>query len=98
MPQLDQFLATYASQFFWMAITFGLLYFGIARAMLPKVGKLVDDRAARIAGDLSAAEAARAAAQAATAEETERLTAARRAAQALLAEESPRLPRPPPSA
>ena len=40
MPQIQQLAATYASQIFWLLITFGLLYFGIARTMLPKVGKV----------------------------------------------------------
>ncbi len=60
MPQISQILATYASQFFWLIIVFGLLYFGIGRAMLPKIEATVDARDAKIAGDLAAAEKARA--------------------------------------
>ena len=60
MPQISQILETYASQFFWLLIVFGLLYFGIGRAMLPKIEATVDARDAKIAGDLAAAEKARA--------------------------------------
>lgn len=60
MPQISQILETYASQFFWLIIVFGLLYFGIGRAMLPKIDATVDARDAKIAGDLAAAEKARA--------------------------------------
>ncbi len=60
MPQISQILETYASQFFWLLIVFGLLYFGIGRAMLPRIEATVDARDAKIAGDLAAAEKARA--------------------------------------
>jgi F-type H+-transporting ATPase subunit b len=63
MPQFDQILATYASQIFWMLITFALIYFGIAKLMLPKVEATVDERNKKIADDLAAAERARADAQ-----------------------------------
>ena len=48
MPQISQILETYASQFFWLLIVFGLLYFGIGRAMLPKIEATVDARDAKI--------------------------------------------------
>lgn len=66
MPQIAQIVDTYASQIFWLLIVFGLIYFGIGKAMLPKIEATVDARDARIAGDLAAAQAARA-----TADETE---------------------------
>ena len=65
MPQLSQIGAIYASQLFWLAIVFALIYFGIGKAMVPKIERTIDDRSARIAGDLAAAEAARAAAHSA---------------------------------
>jgi F-type H+-transporting ATPase subunit b len=64
MPQLSQIGAIYASQLFWLAIVFGLIYFGIGKAMVPKIERTIDDRNARIAADLAAAEAARATARA----------------------------------
>ncbi|MFS0771835.1 ATPase [Sphingomonas sp. 1P08PE] len=59
MPQISQIAATYASQIFWLLVTFGLLYFVVGRGMVPKIVATVDAREARVAGDLAAAEAAR---------------------------------------
>ncbi len=59
MPQISQIAATYASQIFWLLITFGILYFGIGKMMVPKVMATVDAREGQIAGDLAAAEQAR---------------------------------------
>ena len=59
MPQLSQIGEIYASQLFWLAIVFALIYFGIGKAMVPKIERTIDDRNARISGDLAAAEAAR---------------------------------------
>jgi F-type H+-transporting ATPase subunit b len=64
MPQISQIGEIYASQLFWLAIVFALIYFGIGKAMVPRIERTIDDRAARIEGDLAAAEAARAQAQA----------------------------------
>ena len=63
MPQLSQIGEIYASQFFWLAIVFALIYFGIGKAMVPRIERTIDDRAARITGDLAAAEHARRVAQ-----------------------------------
>ncbi len=60
MPQIAQILETYASQFFWLLIVFGLIYFGIGRGMLPKVEATIDARSLKIADDLAAAERAQA--------------------------------------
>ena len=65
MPQLSQIGEIYASQLFWLAIVFALIYFGIGKAMVPKIERTMEDRSARIAGDIAAAEAARDAARAA---------------------------------
>lgn len=81
MPQISQIVATYASQIFWLLITFGLLYFVVGRGMVTRVVATTDARDARIAGDLAAAETARA--QADRTEEAWRveMDAARAAAQ-----------------
>jgi F-type H+-transporting ATPase subunit b len=60
MPQIAQIAATYASQIFWLLITFGLIYFGIGKAMLPKIESTVEARDKKIADDLAAAHRARA--------------------------------------
>jgi len=64
MPQLSQIGEIYASQLFWLAIVFALIYFGIGKAMVPKIEATIDDRNGRIDGDIAAAEAARAQAHA----------------------------------
>ena len=62
MPQINQLLLVYQSQWFWLLLVLAVIYFGIGKGMLPKIEKTVDDRDAKIAGDLAAAERARAAA------------------------------------
>jgi F-type H+-transporting ATPase subunit b len=64
MPQLDQLTDVAFSQVFWLLIGLALIYFGVAKAMVPKIQSTVDKRDAQIAGDLAAAEQARADAEA----------------------------------
>ncbi len=59
MPQIAQISEIFASQLFWLLLTFGLIYIFIGRGMLPKIEATVDARDKRIADDLAAAEAAR---------------------------------------
>ena len=56
MPQISQLLEVYGSQFFWLLIVIGIIYFGIAKNMVPKISKTVDDRQKRITDDLAAAQ------------------------------------------
>jgi F-type H+-transporting ATPase subunit b len=81
MPQIAQIDATFASQLFWLAITFGLIFLVIGLGMVPKISGTVEARDARIAGDLEAAERARAAAD--EVEEANRLRAEQDRAEAL---------------
>ena len=60
MPQLDQLLLVYQSQWFWLAIVIAVIYFGIGKGMLPKIEATVDARDRKIADDLAAAEQAHA--------------------------------------
>jgi F-type H+-transporting ATPase subunit b len=48
MPQIAQISETFASQLFWLAIAFGLIYFVIGRGMLPKIQATVEQRDSRI--------------------------------------------------
>ena len=57
MPQISQLMEVYLGQFFWLLIVIGIIYFGIARNMVPKISKTVDDRQKRITDDLAAAQA-----------------------------------------
>src|SRR3954453_2171301 len=62
MPQLSQLSEVLLSQLFWLAIALGFIFFVIARGMVPKIQATVDAREKKIAGDLEAAQAFRAAA------------------------------------
>ena len=66
MPQIAQISEIFASQLFWLVVTFGLIYLIVGRGMLPKIEATVEQRDRRIAEDLAAAESARR-----TADETE---------------------------
>lgn len=59
MPQLTQLGDVALSQFLWLAVALAVIYFGIARAMLPKIQATVDGRELKISGDLEAAQRAR---------------------------------------
>jgi F-type H+-transporting ATPase subunit b len=77
MPQLSQLSEVYLSQFLWLAIALGFIFFVIARGMVPKIQATVDAREQRIASDLEAAQKARAAADETEAAWRERMDAAR---------------------
>src|SRR3954468_10004736 len=62
MPPLSQLSQVYLSQLVWLAVALGFIFFVIARGMVPKIQATVDQREGKIAGDLEAAQQARAAA------------------------------------
>lgn len=86
MPQIAQLAGTYSSQIFWMLVVFGLIYFAIAKAMVPKIEATMDGRDKRIAQDLAAAERARAEADADEEAYRTRIAEVRAAAQKAAAE------------
>lgn len=86
MPQISQLAATWASQLFWLVLTFGIVFFVVGRGMLPKVQKTIDARDHSIAADLAAASAARDQADKVEADWRVRDQANREAAQALIAD------------
>ena len=59
MPQINQLSDHLYSQLFWLLLTLAVIYFGIGKAMLPKIMSTMEARDSRIAEDLAAAEAAR---------------------------------------
>ena len=77
MPQLSQLSQVYLSQFLWLAIALGFIFFVIARGMVPKIQATVDAREQRIASDLEAAQKARVAADETEVAWRERMDAAR---------------------
>ncbi len=57
MPQLD--IETFFPQFFWLVVSFSLLYFLLNKFCLPQLTKIFEERDAKISGLLSRAEQAR---------------------------------------
>jgi F-type H+-transporting ATPase subunit b len=58
MPQFN--FANFAPQLAWLAVFFAVLYFGVVRTTLPRIGKVVDGRETKVRGDIADAEAAKA--------------------------------------
>jgi len=85
MPQIAQIAETYASQIFWLLLTFGFVFFVIGLGMVPKVQATVEARDGKISGDLATAKAAFARADEAEAEYRIRENASRVEAQAVMA-------------
>ena len=77
MPQLAQLSEVALSQFLWLAIGLGFIFFVIGRGMVPKIQATVDSREQKISADLEAAQQARAAADETEADWRERMDAAR---------------------
>jgi F-type H+-transporting ATPase subunit b len=77
---------TFASQLLWLAIFFITLYLIASKLALPRVGSILAERRARIAGDFAAAARMKDEADAAIAAYEKALTDARARAQALAGE------------
>ncbi|CAH0353420.1 MAG: ATPase [Sphingobium sp.] len=86
MPQIAQIAETYASQIFWLLVTFGFVFFVIGLDMVPKIEATVGARDDKIAGDLATAKAAFARADEIEADYRKRDADARSSAQHLIAE------------
>lgn len=56
MPQLSQLALVYQSQWFWLLLVLGVIYFFVGRGIVPKVEATVDARDAKIAEDLAEAQ------------------------------------------
>jgi F-type H+-transporting ATPase subunit b len=77
---------TYASQVFWLAVTFVALYLLMARVALPRVGAIMDARRQRMEADVAEAHRLKDESDAAIAAYEKALADARGRAQALAAE------------
>ena len=54
LPQLD--IETYASQIFWLIVSFIVLYFLVAKIAMPRIAEVLEGRQERIEDDLDKAE------------------------------------------
>lgn len=68
---------TFPAQLFWLAITFAVLFVVMWRVAVPRIGGIIGERKAKIAGDLALAEAHRKAAEQASAAYDAAIAAAR---------------------
>ncbi len=59
MPQITQLPLIFSSQLFWLLLVFGTIFFVIGRGMVPKIRGVVEQRDAKITGDLEKAQRAR---------------------------------------
>jgi F-type H+-transporting ATPase subunit b len=82
---------TFASQLFWLAITFVLLYVVMSKIALPRVGAVIDARRSRIDGDLADANKLKTSAEDAMVAYEKSLADARGRAQTIGAETRDRL-------
>jgi F-type H+-transporting ATPase subunit b len=76
----------FPSQILWLAITFGVFYFLVARMILPRISGIVEARENRIAGDLAEASRMKSEADAAVAKYEQELSEARAKSAAIAAE------------
>jgi F-type H+-transporting ATPase subunit b len=74
---------TFASQLFWFALTFILLYVLMSRVALPRIGTILEDRRKRIESDLAEAQRSKEASDAAIVAHEKALAEARGRAQTL---------------
>jgi F-type H+-transporting ATPase subunit b len=74
-PPMDS--TYFPSQLLWLAITFGLFYWVLQKAILPRIGGIIENRRDRIALDLDAAQKMKSDADGALAAYQQELTAAR---------------------
>ena len=58
MPQFE--FANFIPQLAWLAVFFAILYFGIVRLTVPKIGRVIGEREQTVSGDIQSAEAAKA--------------------------------------
>ncbi len=83
-PPFDS--TTFLSQFVWLALSFGLLYFLMSKVTLPRIGRILEERHDRIADDLEEAMKHRTESEAAQAAYEKSLSEARNKAHTIAGE------------
>ena len=91
MPQFQ--LENFIPQLAWLALFFVILYFGIVRATLPRISRVIDEREATVEADLSTAEGAKGEANSIRSAYEQEIAGARGQAQAAVAEAKSRTAR-----
>jgi F-type H+-transporting ATPase subunit b len=89
MPQFDP--STFASQAFWLVVTFAFLYVLMAQIALPKIGAVLDERQRRIDDNLDKAAQLKHEAETAVAAYQKALAESRAHAQAVIKDTTDRL-------
>jgi F-type H+-transporting ATPase subunit b len=84
MPQLDFSNPLMLAQVVWLLIIFGIFYYVLSQIALPRVASVLEERRNRIDGDLEAARAAKAEADAAMAAHQEATARARQESHAAI--------------
>ena len=84
MPQLNPL--DWGPQLLWLLITFGILYLLMVYVALPRIGSVIEARAARIANDLATADKLRRETEEAIAAYEQALAEARQKAHAIIEE------------
>jgi F-type H+-transporting ATPase subunit b len=82
MPQFN--FANFLPQMAWLALFFAILYFGVVRLTLPKLGRVMTAREDQVTGDLDTAEQAKAQADRMAVDYDAGVAAAQDAARAML--------------
>ncbi len=83
MPQFD--VSTFASQVFWLVVTFTILFILMWKVALPRVGETLDKRRQKISFDIEKAEQLKVSAEKINLELEETLAAAKSTAQEVIA-------------
>lgn len=86
LPQLNP--ANFPTQIFWLALTFGVLYYLMSKKALPRVAEVLEARQERISRDLAKAAQLKEEAEAILAQVEKSLAGARSQAQGVIAEAS----------
>ena len=86
LPQLNP--ANFPTQIFWLALTFGVLYYLMSKKALPRVAEVIEARQERISRDLAKAAQLKEEAEAILAQVEKSLAGARSEAQGVIAQAS----------